>query len=320
MAKVSDPCVTSLLALDGLSGDTVWQAKVNFDVFSLRCEFDVNLDGITDCLASGRLGGFIALNGKDGSILWVVDSSITFPKYNFYFPLIVSDLDFDGVPDIIVTHGGDADYPPWTRDRSPGFLVVISGRTGSRLMEPILMPDGHETYCSPVLFELEGTELVLFGSGGETISGSLWAVSLQSIRLGVIKYQDKLAGYKIETGDTFHPCFMNNDFIQSLRPSFNATMFDKSAADSAEHESYLSTCPELTKHELIWNAYDLCMYEILQSPNKGVLLPPLILDLDADNVDDALVSTFTGHVYALSGKDLDTRIWEAYYPDTESYR
>ena len=320
VAKVSDPCITNLLALDGLSGETVWQAKVNFDVFSLRCELDVNLDGITDCLASGRLGGFIALDGKDGSILWVVDSSITFPKYNFYFPLIVDDLDFDSIPDIINTHGGDADYPPWVSDRSPSFLVVISGRTGSRLMDPILIPDGHETYCSPVLVELEGTKLVLFGSGGETISGSLWAVSLQSIMLGVIKYKEKLAGYTVQTDDTFHPCFMNNDFIQTLRPSFNATMFNESAADSAEHASYLSRCPELAKHELIWNAYDLCMYEILHSPIKGVLLPPLILDLDADDVDDVLVSTFTGHVYALSGKDLDSRIWEAYYPDTESYR
>ena len=308
-AKVSDSCTCSLLALDGLTGLTVWQTTVNFDVFSLRCILDANQDDITDCIATGRFGGFIALSGVDGSIIWVVDSFISFPNYNFYFPLLVDDLDQDGVPDLINTHGGDATYPPWEKNRSPGSLVVVSGRTGGKLMDSVLIPDGGETYCSPVLFEMGDIDVVLFGSGGETLSGSLWGITLESIRTMVSKNKAELTQYKIETDDSFHPCFMD---VESLRPIFNETFFD--------HKSPMSACPELSTHTLIPNTYDLCLYEIFRSTTKGILLPPLILDLNVDGIKDLLITTFNGHLYAYDGRNMATLLWEVYNPSTETYR
>ena len=308
-ATVSDPCTCSLLALDGLTGITVWQKKVNFDVFSLRCILDANQDGVTDCIATGRFGGFISLSGVDGSIIWFVDSAITFPKYNFFFPLLVDDLDEDGVPDLINTHGGDPTYSPSEENRSPGSLVVVSGRTGGKLMDPVLMPDGGETYCSPVLFKMGDIDVVLFGSGGETLSGSLWGITLESIRTMVSKNKAELTQYKIETDDSFHPCFMD---VESFRPTFNETFFD--------NKSPMSACPELSTHKLIPNMYDLCLYEIFRSTKKGILLPPLILDLNVDGIEDLLLTTFDGHVYAYDGMNMATLLWKAYNPGTESYR
>ncbi len=308
-AKLTDKCTCSLLALDGLSGEIVWQTKVNFDVFSLRCILDSNQDDVVDCIATGRYGGFISINGVDGSIIWTVDNDITFPKYNFYFPLLVEDLDQDGVPDLVNTHGGDASYPPWQTNRSPGSFVVVSGRTGGKLMEPILMPDGRETYCSPVLFRMDNIDMILFGSGGETLSGSLWGVTLASIRNKVNKNMVEIAQYRMEIDDLFHPCFMD---VESLRPTFNESFFDNSYQ--------LPLCPDLLTHTFVPNSYDLCLYEIHRSPSKGVLLPPLILDLNNDGRQDMLVSTFDGHLYAYDGANMATLLWEVYNPNTESYR
>ncbi len=308
-AKLSDECTCSLLGLDGLSGQIVWQTKVNFDVFALRCIIDSNQDDVIDCIATGRFGGFIVVSGVDGSIIWTVDSDIAFPKYNFYFPLLIDDLDEDGVPDLINTHGGDSAYVPWEKNRSPGFLVVVSGRTGGKLIEPILMPDGRETYCSPVLFKMDSVDMILYGSGGETVPGSLWGVTLASIRTKVSKNMAEIAQYKSKTDDTFHPCFMD---VEGLRPTFNETFFDNSSSQPV--------CPDPVMHSFVPNSYDLCLYEILHSPSKGIVLPPLILDVNADDSLDLLISTFDGHLYAYDGTNMANMLWETYNPNTESYR
>ena len=318
------PCVSAVTALDGQFGTKFWQKELNFLAFAVRCELDVNGDGVKDCLVTGRGGGLAAIDRRDGSLLWEVDPTIVFPPYNFYFPLIVSDLNSDGVNDIINMHGGDTSYAPDEHERSPAYLVVVSGKTGQSLMRPMLTPDGHESYMSPVLFKLNGKEdLVLFGSGGETVPGSLWAVSLSSIRTKVIKKQfsHKDEVYKPFINNTYHPCLMRDTDFNEVRPTFDHKAFDfQRPVFVTSSSSYMRFCPSWANVNPIWNIYDVCLYELVRSEVKGVLLPPVLVDLDLDSIDDLVVSTFDGHTIALNGSDASTRLWEVYYPNAEFYR
>ena len=65
-------------------------------------------------------------------------------------------------------------------DRDPGRLVVLSGRTGQMIGERYLeMPGSKETYMTPVMYHPPtGSDIILFGSGGETIAGQLDVLSL----------------------------------------------------------------------------------------------------------------------------------------------
>lgn len=316
-------CAVKIMAFDGINGSTVWEADVNFEAFGVKCELDVDSDGVKDCLATGRYSGFVALSGLNGSILWVADRNISFPRYNFYFPLIVHDLDGDGVDDLINAHGGDSTYKDSEKHRSPSFLVVISGRTGQALTDHFFVPDGHESYMSPVLFSFaDGTEVVLFGTGGETLPGSLWAVTLDSIRAKVHEYtatSPEYANYEVLRNYTNHPCAgdMSYDEIEAQRPVFDTSVYDIDDTD-LEYPPF-SSCPRWGELQPFLNKYNMCMYELVRTKEKGMILPPVIVDVTGDGFDDLVVSTFDGRTLLLDGRN-GSAVWEIFLPDTEAYR
>lgn len=47
-------CKGGVLALDGATGNTLWQHWTSYNIFSLYCKEDLNLDQQPDCVASGR--------------------------------------------------------------------------------------------------------------------------------------------------------------------------------------------------------------------------------------------------------------------------
>ncbi len=67
-------------------------------------------------------------------------------------------------------------------ERPPGRLFILSSKSGVKLAD-YPMPDGKETYMTPVVYDFkkDGDPFVIFGSGGETISGNLYAIRLSSI-------------------------------------------------------------------------------------------------------------------------------------------
>lgn len=316
-------CYATVIALESRTGSTIWENSVNFAVFAVRCIVDVNGDGTLDCLVSGRSGGFLALNSADGALLWSIDPTLVFSPYNFYFPMVLPDMDNDGVDDIISVHGGDPKYEPSDHERSPAFLVAVSGKTGQKLMERVPMPDGRESYMSPILFTVNQSDrFVLFGSGGETVPGSLWAVELKSLLMRVALYHTSLvtAGktYVINTR-TVNVCLMDPDDFDKVRPVFDSTRYDRNRTMASTPIGHLK-CPTLAHKQALWNEYNLCMYEVVRGAEKGVILPPVIVDMTLDGVDDLVVSTYDGGTMVLDGRDLATVVWETSYPDTESYR
>ena len=44
------------MALDGRTGDTLWEHRSPHEIFSLNCQVDLDKDGVQDCIGGGRAG------------------------------------------------------------------------------------------------------------------------------------------------------------------------------------------------------------------------------------------------------------------------
>ena len=67
-----------------------------------------------------------------------------------------------------------------------GKLFLFSGKSG-HVLKWQGVPDERETYFSPVVYSTSnGTDIALFGTGGETHPGSLWAIDLIQLYRGNI--------------------------------------------------------------------------------------------------------------------------------------
>jgi hypothetical protein len=146
--------------------------------------------------------------------------------------------------DILISHGGNPTIPSYVHQRDAGCLIIISSRNGNQIGEPFWMPDGKETYMSPVLY---GNSTILFGTGGETVAGGLYGISLENI---------------IER---------KNRYVM-----------------------------------------------IMKSFEKGIMVPPIVLDIDHDGIDDILVSCFDGTVELIQGKTMKS-LWKKIFDGFEFY-
>lgn len=50
------PCLGGVIALDGLTGNTVWQHWTSHPIFMVDCSADLTEDKTNDCLISGKGG------------------------------------------------------------------------------------------------------------------------------------------------------------------------------------------------------------------------------------------------------------------------
>jgi len=112
------------------------------------------------------------------------------------------------------------------------------------------VPDEAESYYSPqLLVHPDGTLLILFGTGGETHAGSLYAISFDDLLRGKIK---------------------NSRLIYS----------------------------------------DCC---------KGVMVPPVLIDINNDDILDIIMSLFNSTVIAFDGLTFQV-LWKTQFPGSETYR
>ena len=173
-----------ILALDGANGSNLWMVPARNEVFNSAQFHDITNDNIPDVFIGGRDAQFYAINGATGNIIW---QFFPYPNlnpndsgwYNFYSAQFIPDMNNDGVSDILVANGGDHAAPVWQTNRPPGHLMVLDALTGNILAKAVT-PDSSETYCSPVVADVKGngTLYVIFGTGGETLGGSMWIAEL----------------------------------------------------------------------------------------------------------------------------------------------
>ncbi|XP_046574702.1 protein FAM234A-like [Haliotis rubra] len=269
------PCAGAVVALRGYDGKLLWQAKTYAEIFELNCHsIDVNRDGVNDCIATGRLGDIRAINIRNGEIMWASDGNNFNRGWNIYHSVALPDFDFDGVPEIAIAHGGDPTVAAEVHTRHAGWLMMLSGATGQPIGRPLEMPENKETYCAPVLHTLrDGSQYILYGSGGETVGGLFLAISVPDFYRYVQKYPR-----------------------EQLVPNV-----------IGEYSQWGAR-----------NAGDDGVIEIFRSPDKGVMVPPVLIDMTGDGVKDILMSAFDGTVILFDGETLEN-LWKIKFNGRESY-
>ena len=181
-----------ILALDGKTGNILWQAESDDQVYGSATFYDVTGDGVPDVFIGGRSPHFKALNGRTGKVLWEYqyryehDPVLKFARFNFNNAILVPDQNHDGFDDLLTSNGGNSKAGPYSEvNRYPGVLILFDSRSGNVLAADT-MPDGKESYMSPLCFRQKGEDAytIVFGSGGETIAGHLYKASLSDLVAG----------------------------------------------------------------------------------------------------------------------------------------
>jgi outer membrane protein assembly factor BamB len=178
-----------IIAINGFDGQILWTSKSRNQIVGSALFFDINSDKTPDVIIGGRSAELQAIDGKTGKIIWEFYSKpgkLTGHDegwYNFFNPQIVMDQDNDGLDDILICNGGDALIAAGSIGRPAGKLLLISGKNGKLLFEKT-MPDGAETYFSPVCFDCATNKnpTIIFGSGGETQAGHLYKCLLSDLK------------------------------------------------------------------------------------------------------------------------------------------
>lgn len=178
-----------VLAFDGATGALLWQAESQDQVYGSATFYDVTGDGVDDVFIGGRSPHFRALNGKNGELLWQYkfhydhDPVLRHARFNFHNSVLVPDQSGDGLEDLLTVNGGNSKAGPYSMEnRFPGVLILFDSKTGN-IIAADTMPDGRESYMSPLCFAEKRSRdpVIIFGTGGETISGNLYRARLSDL-------------------------------------------------------------------------------------------------------------------------------------------
>lgn len=184
-------------AINGVDGSVLWSFPVDEEIFGSAQLMDITGDNIDDIFIGGRYAEFYAIDGSNGNQIWeffpyspavAMDSG----WFNFYSAQLVPDQNSDGMLDLLVANGGNHSAPAWDTLREPGMLMVLDAMTGHVLAKDT-MPNGEETYCSPVVINEGGIQHIIYGSGGENDGGALWRVTLSELMSNDISNSTMLA-------------------------------------------------------------------------------------------------------------------------------
>ena len=173
-------------AVDGRTGEQLWRTEARAQLVASASFADLTGNGLPDVIIGGRQAELMAIDGLSGDILWqfyqgaAPGAASADGWFNFYTAQVTPDLDDDCVQDVLVANGGDPSSRPF-EPRPPGHVMLLSGKSGE-LISFLQIPDGRETYMSPLLYQDERARTAtIFGSGGSTWGGSLWQAPLSAI-------------------------------------------------------------------------------------------------------------------------------------------
>lgn len=182
-------CDHGILAVDGSNGQLLWHAEASAQVVGSATFIDINADTVDDIIIGGRGHVLKAVNGKDGAIIWSYEYQyedhpvLQYARFNFYNSVRVPDQNDDQIEELLLINGGNWDAAPDSSiDRYPGVLMLINPVTGS-ILAADTMPDGQESYMSPLCLTTStgGDPNLIFGTGGETLSGNLYRCKLSDL-------------------------------------------------------------------------------------------------------------------------------------------
>lgn len=178
-----------VIAIDGTNGELLWKVDAWNQVVSSPVFKDITSDGTPDVFIGGRSAIFMAIDGSNGDVIWQYLSYesgmdlINDTSYlNFYTPQFVEDVDDDGYDDLLVSFGGFFKAGTGDPERPSGQLMLISSRSGEALRK-LNMPDGKETYMSPIIhdFHKNNKPDIIIGTGGESLPGELFRIKYEDL-------------------------------------------------------------------------------------------------------------------------------------------
>ncbi len=178
-----------VVALNGETGEVLWSIPARDEIFGSAAILDITENGMPDIIIGGRSASLFAIHGQTGDIIWEFLSDTHFYAardkgyLNFYNPMIIPDQNGDGLKDILIANGGDVTVPPGDPGRPTGKLMVLSGRSGEIIAEADV-PDDNETYMSAVIAKMHPDDddfSIIYGTGGETLGGSLFRTTLNDV-------------------------------------------------------------------------------------------------------------------------------------------
>lgn len=191
---------SAVMAIDGATGNLLWKVSARDQIFGSAALVDINGDFIDDVIIGGRSAELKAINGANGKIIWEffrsknTDAPRNAGWYNFYNPQLIGDVNDDQISDLLVSNGGDVKAEPYDPNRPAGHLLILSGKTGEILARAD-MPDGKEIYMSVICFKPAPhlPAKIIFGTGGETLAGNLFAADLDDLLKNDLSRSVKLA-------------------------------------------------------------------------------------------------------------------------------
>lgn len=192
--------------------------------------------------------------------------------------IIPYDLDKDGVNEIVISTGGNPTIPSDVHVREPGLVMLYSGRTGLIIGKELILPESKETYMSPVLLtQQDGSSYLLIGSGGETILGNLYIISLPDFFNAIVQNVSKIYTFKgnYRSSEILLKNFKQNEKIKGL-------------------------------------------FSLYKCSSKGIMVPPVLVDVNQDDTNDILMLSFDGEVVLFNGLTFE-RIWERKFACHETY-
>ena len=184
MQFTGEPAVSGeVVAVSGATNKMLWKVPNPRDAFTTPRFVQINGDKVPDVVMGGREGILTAYDGPTGKVIWRLNGDdvvkTSFPYY-FLTPAIIGDVNGDGVADLVDSYGGN-DTKSSTDARDPGYVMVVSGADG-KVLKMNQAPDSAETYASPVVYRRrDGSEWLVFGTGGETKGGAEFRVPVASL-------------------------------------------------------------------------------------------------------------------------------------------
>ncbi len=175
---------SGVLAFDGKTGELLWRVPARSQVYTSALFKDINNDTIPDVFIGGRDALFFCVNGKTGEKIWEFwPDSLTNPHkegwFNFFACQFTIDYDKDGFKDLLVTNSGDHMALPSVKNRLTGRIMILSSKTG-KIIKNVLFNEKKESYFAPQTFlDANKQEILLYGSGGETVGGTLRTIPLK---------------------------------------------------------------------------------------------------------------------------------------------
>ncbi|KAJ8679267.1 hypothetical protein QAD02_015054 [Eretmocerus hayati] len=235
------------------------------------------------------LGGVLALDGKTGDTIW------THWTAHAVFSIDCSiDLTNDSIKDCIASGRG-------------GILHVINGRNGTSLWElpskdPTMLPQQkyYDTYDGRYMVDIDDDGI------SDIIASHTWQSQKSESEVLLISGKTGTIINSMDFPKT-EQLFVAPQMI--VHPDGESYFIIVSSDQQKTGGLYIISYPQLLKGEFE-------LQQLYHGAGKGILLPPLLVDINSDGTEDLIVTMFNSTIAAYDGLTFQ-EIWNFTVPGSE---